>query len=83
MNLIVYQCADTPHSIFGFSDGDYYFVVVAHNNYGDTLSNNLHITVQLRTDSHDNVIWGYNLLFTILVVFISVMVIILFKKKDR
>ncbi|MFX1278027.1 MAG: ABC transporter substrate-binding protein [Promethearchaeota archaeon] len=47
---IAYQTATSPHPIFGLTDGEYYFIVVAHNENGDTLSNNFHISVQLSQD---------------------------------
>ena len=31
----------------GYSNGTYYFIVVAHNDYGDTLSNCVEITVEI------------------------------------
>jgi len=45
--LIADQTATSPFLILGLIDGEYYFVVVAHNQYGDTISNNIHITVQI------------------------------------
>ena len=45
------QNATSPFAIIGLSSGEYYFVVVAHNQYGDMMSNNIHVTVQIPPDS--------------------------------
>jgi len=45
LDLISFQTATSPFSISGLTEGDYYFVAVAHNQSGDTMSNNIHITV--------------------------------------
>jgi len=47
LDLIADKNATSPFSISGLTDGEYYFVVVAHNQSGDTMSNNFHITVQI------------------------------------
>jgi ABC-type transport system substrate-binding protein len=36
---------DLSLTLSGYSDGIYYFIVVAHNNYGDTLSNCIEVVV--------------------------------------
>jgi len=41
------QTAISPFPITGLMDGDYYFVVVAYNGSGETMSNNVYIKVQL------------------------------------
>ncbi|MFX1238967.1 MAG: ABC transporter substrate-binding protein, partial [Promethearchaeota archaeon] len=37
--LLAEQNATSPHPISGHSNGTYYYIVVAHNDYGETLSN--------------------------------------------
>jgi C1A family cysteine protease len=46
-SLIANEIIDLELEISGYSDGTYYFVVVAHNNYGDTLSNCIQVDISL------------------------------------
>ncbi len=46
LTLLADQNAISPFPISGLSEGDYYYVVVAHNESGYTLSNCISITVQ-------------------------------------
>lgn len=63
------------NQIIGYSDGTYFFIVVAHNKFGDTLSNCLEIVVREPRAG----IPGYNIL--IITGFISsVMLAITLKK---
>jgi len=78
ITLIVDQTAMSPFSVTGLSNGEYYFVVVAHNQHGDTLSNNVHVTVEITVEE----ISGYNT-FTLLIIIICTAAIILKKKKMR
>jgi len=75
LTLIVDQTAMSPFSVTGLSNGEYYFVVVAHNQNGDTLSNNVHVTVEIAVDE----ISGYNTLVVLGIVIITG--VILFKRK--
>jgi len=45
LTLIAGEITDLSMALSGYLDGTYYFIVVAHNNYGDTLSNCVVITV--------------------------------------
>ncbi|MFX1479310.1 MAG: ABC transporter substrate-binding protein [Promethearchaeota archaeon] len=48
LTLVANQTAVSPYSISGLNSGQYYFVVVAHNELGSTISsNNEDVTVQL------------------------------------
>ncbi|MHA2281564.1 MAG: ABC transporter substrate-binding protein [Promethearchaeota archaeon] len=47
--LLIYQTAISPFPIMGLTNGEYFFVVIAHNINGETMSNNVNITVQLPT----------------------------------
>ncbi len=47
LTLLANQNATTPFSISGLESGDYFFVVVAYNETGETLSNNVNVTVEL------------------------------------
>ncbi len=55
------------HSLSSYADGTYYFIIVAHNDYGDTLSNCIEIIVQIPppNGSTNPVIPGYNVLYFI------------------
>jgi len=60
ITTLVYQTATSPFPITGATNGEHYFVIVAYNEHGDTMSNNLHVTVQLAGLPTDNEIPGYN-----------------------
>ena len=47
---LVNNDANSPYPILNLEDGDYYFVVVAYNQTGQTFSNNIHISVQIPSD---------------------------------
>jgi len=48
-------------ALSGYTDGTYYFIVVAHNYYGDILSNCIEVVVLI--PSVDGGIPGYNIYF--------------------
>jgi len=54
------EITDLNHALSGYEDGTYYFIVVAHNNYGDTLSNCIEITVE------KTIVLGYDLALILL-----------------
>lgn len=62
---IAYQTAISPLSISGLESGTYYFIVVAHNIYGDTLSNCIQVVVSIPSPPSPPGIPGYNLIFII------------------
>jgi len=45
--LLLDHIATSLFPVSGLASGDYYFVVVAHNTQGDTLSNNIYVNVSL------------------------------------
>jgi hypothetical protein len=53
LTLLGDEITDLDLALTGYLDGTYYFIVVAHNNYGDTLSNCLEITVDIPTPPSD------------------------------
>lgn len=66
--------------ITGYSNGTYYFIVVAHNDNGDTLSNCLIVIVEIPPEGpSDGVIPGYPI-YLLLTLF-TLMTAILIKKK--
>ncbi len=76
---IASDITDLNYSITGLPNGTYYFVVVAHNFAGDTLSNCLEVIVG---SGENEEIPGYNLLI-ILVAFVSVTAIIIKKRRKQ
>jgi multiple sugar transport system substrate-binding protein len=47
LTLLANQDAISPHSISGLSNGTYYYIIVADNEYGSTLSNCIKIVVEI------------------------------------
>ncbi len=47
VTLLASEISDLTWALSGYVDGTYYFIVVAHNNQGDTLSNCVEITVAI------------------------------------
>jgi len=47
LTLLANEITDLTLPLNGYSDGTYYFIVVAHNEYGDTLSNCIQVNVEL------------------------------------
>jgi len=78
---LAYQTALSPFSVTQLSNGKFYYVVVAYNEEGQTMSNNVHVTIQIpETGNGDTTaIPGYNLFF--LLGILSVVVILISKKK--
>jgi hypothetical protein len=60
LTLLGAGTTDLSLALSGYTDGTYYFIVVAHNAYGDTLSNCIEVIVQIPSDGG---IPGYNLYF--------------------
>ncbi|MBY9018869.1 MAG: hypothetical protein KGD66_08560, partial [Candidatus Lokiarchaeota archaeon] len=47
LTLLASEITDLNWALSGYGDGTYYFIVVAHNNHGDTLSNCIEVNVEL------------------------------------
>ncbi len=47
LTLLASEITDLTLALSGYDDGTYYFIVVAHNDYGDTKSNCIPINVEL------------------------------------
>ncbi len=77
ISLLVDQTATSPFAVSGLLNGDYYFVVVAHNQYGNRLSNNVHVTINIPGGIPE--ISGYNTLILLGIAFVSTLII--FKNK--
>jgi hypothetical protein len=50
LTLLGAGITDLSLALSGYTDGTYYFIVVAHNTYGDTLSNCFDVVVQIPSD---------------------------------
>ncbi|MFX1500095.1 MAG: hypothetical protein ACFFDH_03925 [Promethearchaeota archaeon] len=70
----------------GYTNGTYYFIVVAHNDQGNTLSNCHAVTVEIPPEEpeggHGGGIPGYSL-YLLLTVFILITAVILLKKSKK
>ena len=80
VTLLADEITELSLMLSNYSDGTYYFIVVAHNDNGDTLSNCINITV-LRGESDIKAIPGYSLIF--LIVLISVVSTIIMNKQSQ
>ena len=47
LTLLVNETTNLTLGLSGYNDGKYYFIVIAYNNYGDTLSNCITVVVNL------------------------------------
>ena len=50
--LLADEITDLNLDLNGYSDGTYYFIVVAHGNYGDVISNCIKIDVDITSSNH-------------------------------
>jgi subtilisin family serine protease len=60
------QTATSPYSITGLTNGAYYFIIVAYNQYGETLSNCISVNVSIR--ANPPAIPGYNLTYFLIAI---------------
>jgi hypothetical protein len=79
LTLLADDISTLSMALSGYADGTYYFIVVAHNNVGDTLSNCISVTVSKQEASPG--IPGYDILFTGGALGIAIALII--KKKHK
>ncbi|MFX1571398.1 MAG: extracellular solute-binding protein [Promethearchaeota archaeon] len=59
LTLLVDQNATSPYSVTGLENGNYYYVIVAYNEFGSRLSNCIKIVVEI--EGGENIIPGYNI----------------------
>jgi hypothetical protein len=79
LTLLLSGTTDLTLPLTDYSDGTYYFIVVAHNDYGDTLSNC--IKVEVKIPSGTSAIPGYNLCFLLSILsIVSILISIKIKK---
>ena len=76
ITLLSYQTTVSPYEI-NVNNGTYYYIVIAHNIYGNSSSNCIEIFVQLTTDNPtpEEIIPGYNLFALIGSIFLTTIVI--------
>ncbi|UCC21004.1 MAG: ABC transporter substrate-binding protein [Promethearchaeota archaeon] len=83
LDNLAYQTALSPYPVTGLTEGDHYFIAVAHNNAGDTLSNCYKITVEFEEEPAE-IIFGYNIiLLCVLIGIISLIGIYSHQKKIK
>lgn len=66
LTLLADEITDLSLSLTDYTDGTYYFIVVAHNSYGDSLSNCILINVELSITTPTPGIPGYHLTLILL-----------------
>ena len=81
LTTLIEDITDLQFNLNGYADGTYYFIVVAKNDEGNTLSNCIKVIVEIPTGSSQPSISSYPLSF-IGIIGIAV-ILLLFKKKSR
>ena len=76
---LAYQNAESPFLVTQLLDGEFYYVVVAYNETGTTMSNNVHITIKITEPGDKVVIRGYNLFWLLSI--LSIVCLFTIKKK--
>ncbi len=82
LTLLLDEATDLSYDASGYSDGTYYFVVVAKNAYGTTLSNNIEVVVEIEELVPAPLIPGFEM-WTMFFAISSVGLIILLRKKKK
>jgi hypothetical protein len=82
LTLLLDEVTELSYEVFNYSDGTYYFVVVAKNTFDTTLSNNIEVVV--RTEEPVPAPWipGFEL-WTMSFAITSVCLILLLRKKKK
>jgi len=77
LTLIAAGVTDLTNSLSSYTNGTYYFIVVANNSYGETLSNCIQIVVEIPpSEAGEPEIPGYNLFFlSLMLIIVSGLVI--------
>jgi len=83
LTILAAGVTDLTYSLSGYTNGTYYFIVVAVNSYGETLSNCIQIVVEIPpSEAGEPEIPGYNLLFlSLMLIIVSGLVIRKVRKK--
>ncbi|NVM18145.1 MAG: extracellular solute-binding protein [Candidatus Lokiarchaeota archaeon] len=81
LTLLMEETTDLSLPLSGYTDGTYYFIVVAYNDYGNILSNCIEVIVQLPSEPQEPVISGYDTF--LLIVVIGTVLIIIVKKRRK
>jgi cellulose synthase/poly-beta-1,6-N-acetylglucosamine synthase-like glycosyltransferase len=83
LTLIVAGNTNLTVSLSGYTDGTYYFIAVAYNAYGDTLSNCIEIVVEIPPEPIPPFISGYNIFIFVPIILVVVTVIVRKQHKKR
>ncbi len=82
LTLLLDEVTDLSYEAFDYSDGTYFFVVVAKNTAGTTLSNNIEVVVEIEKPEPAPWIPGFEL-WTMFFTISSVGLILLLRKKKK
>jgi len=82
LTLLLDEATDLYYNVFDYSDGTYFFVVIAKNTYGTTLSNNLEVVVEIDGPDPGPFIPGFEM-WTMFFAISSVGLILLLRKKKK
>jgi len=81
--LIANEITDLAYKLEGYEDGVYYFIIVAHNNYGDTSSNCVKVVVGDHPSETPSAIPGYNVFLMLGILLIAVISAVKIKCKKN
>ncbi len=85
LTILIDETEDLTLSLTEYTNGTYYFIVVAHNDYGDALSNCINVTVAIPPPEPEPTIPeipGYELIYVIMLIStISTIIIVKNRKK--
>ena len=86
LTILINETGALTLPLTGYTNGTYYFIVVAHNDYGDTISNCIYITVAISPPEPEPEptipeIPGYELFYIIVLISIISIITIIKKRK--
>jgi len=83
LTLLAEGLTNLSYSINHYDIGTYYFIAVAHNNSGDTLSNCISVTIGTPSQSNDKIIPGYPTTLIFISIFIIIGTVVVFNKLKK
>jgi hypothetical protein len=84
LTIVATGLTDLTYPLNGYTNGTYYFIVVAVNSYGETLSNCIEIIVAIPPSEATGEIPGYDLLLiSLMVILVSSLTIKKVRKKNK
>jgi hypothetical protein len=84
LTILIDETGDLTLSLTEYTNGTYYFIVVAHNDYGDALSNCINVTVAIPPPEPEFTIPeipGYELIYVLMLISIMSTIIIVKNRK--